>query len=41
MGGVRGTCEKKKYAYRFQWGGNMVERDRLDDLDTDGRIIFT
>jgi hypothetical protein len=22
-------------------GGNMVERDRLDDLDTDGRVIFT
>jgi hypothetical protein len=21
--------------------GGIVERDRLDDLDTDGRIIFT
>lgn len=40
MGGLRGSCEKNKCAYRVSVGGNMVEIGSLDDLGSKGRIIF-
>jgi hypothetical protein len=39
VGGVYGTRERREIYSEFWWG-NLNERDGLEDLDIDGRIIL-
>jgi len=40
MGGACSTYGRKGEVYTGLWWGNLKERDHLEDLDVDGRIIL-
>ena len=40
MGGVFSTCGEREGAYRVLGGGNLRERDHLEDLSVSWRIIL-